>query len=95
MRRKKRAGFAKVSSGGQLSVAAFSGDEDGDVGDEEGSGDGGAAPREPHCHTVCSPGTRIQSEVLLHLHWRLSVPARASERLDSAAVASLDLADAE
>lgn len=92
MRREKRAGFGKVSLWGQVSVAAFSGDDDdGDVGDEGGNGVGGDAPQEPHCHTVCSPGTRKQAEVLL----RLSVPAGASGRLDSAAVACLHLADAE
>lgn len=70
MRGEKRAGFGKLSLWGQVSVAAFSGgdDDEGDVGDKGGNGVGGDAPREAHCHTVCSPGTRTQSEVLLHLH---------------------------
>lgn len=88
MRREKRAAFGKVSLRGQGSAAAFSGD----VGDEGGNGVGGDAPREPHCHTVCSPGTRTQSEVLPRLRWRLSVPAWASGRLGSAAVVHWNLA---
>lgn len=65
MRREKQAAFGKVSAGGRASVAAFSGDGDGDEGGN-GAG-GGGAPREPRCHTVCSPGTRTQSAVLPRL----------------------------
>lgn len=94
MRREKRAAFGKVSVGGQASVAAVSGDGDGDEG---GNGEvgGGDAPREPRCRTVCSPGTRTQSEVLPRLRSRLSAPAGASGRLGRAAAARLDLAGAE
>lgn len=68
MRGEKRAGCGKVSLWGQVSAAAVSGDDDGNVGDEGGNGVGGDAPQELHCHTICSLGTQRQYEVLLRLH---------------------------